>query len=142
MGNRIIGSTVPESGSAGTVHSGNVRIGGRSFRGRFGDLRDPFGPAIRLGVFEDRSHISSSISDRRALIGAILGAFLVLALLSSIVVVRALQRQVDKFLDAARRLARGDFSRPVPVEGADEFAALGNEFNNMSEQLATKIEAP
>ncbi len=44
-----------------------------------------------------------------------------------------------KFLAAARRLARGDFSRPVPIEGGDEFAALGREFNMMSEQLASKI---
>ena len=47
---------------------------------------------------------------------------------------------MNKFLEAAQRLAQGDFSRPVPVEGGDEFAALGREFNAMSEQLASKIE--
>jgi diguanylate cyclase (GGDEF)-like protein len=47
---------------------------------------------------------------------------------------------VNKFLEAARRLAHGDFTRPVPVEGGDEFAALGREFNAMSEQLASKID--
>jgi diguanylate cyclase (GGDEF)-like protein len=63
-----------------------------------------------------------------------------LALLSSIVVVRALQSQIEQFLEAARRLARGDFSHPVPVEGGDEFAELGREFNAMSSQLAGKID--
>ena len=56
------------------------------------------------------------------------------------VVSRALTSQIDTFLVAARRLARGDFRQPVPVEGHDEFAQLGREFNSMSEQLASKIE--
>ena len=73
--------------------------------------------------------IQAAVDDSRVLIGAILAAFLLLALLSSVVVVRALQRQIEQFLAAARRLAAGDFSRPVPVEGGDEFAALGTEFN-------------
>ena len=53
---------------------------------------------------------------------------------------RALTTQIDTFLVAARRLARGDFRKPVPVQGHDEFAQLGREFNSMSEQLASKIE--
>jgi diguanylate cyclase (GGDEF)-like protein len=57
-----------------------------------------------------------------------------------VIVSRALTHQIDKFLVAARRLARGDFRQPVPVEGGDEFAQLAREFNSMSEQLASKIE--
>src|SRR4051794_5205093 len=136
---RIVGSTLSESPAAG-VKSGDVGIAGHDYRGRFVPLHDPVGPPVQVGVFEDRGKLTSAIADRRLLIAAILGAFLLLALLSSIVVVRALQRQVEKFLDAARRLARGDFSRPVPVEGGDEFAALGREFNAMSQQLASKIQ--
>lgn len=139
VGDRIVGSTLSERGR-GAIQSGDVKVAGGEYRGRFAALGDPFGPPTRVGVFENRARVTSSISDRRLVIGAILGAFLLLALLSSIVVVRALQRQVAKFLDAARRLARGDFSRPVPVEGNDEFAALAGEFNAMSGQLAVKIE--
>jgi diguanylate cyclase (GGDEF)-like protein len=95
---------------------------------------------VHVGVFEEGSNLREAIDDRRLLIGLILGAFLLLALLSSVVVVRALQGQIEQFLEAARRLARGDFSEPVPVEGGDEFAALGTEFNAMSGQLASKIE--
>jgi diguanylate cyclase (GGDEF)-like protein len=139
VGGRLLASTLAESGQI-EVESGNVEIAGHEYRGRFGALSDVVGPRAEVGVFQNRDALADSISDRRLLIGAILGAFLLLALLSSIVVVRALQRQVNKFLEAARRLARGDFSRPVPVEGGDEFAALGREFNAMSEQLASKIE--
>jgi diguanylate cyclase (GGDEF)-like protein len=139
LGNRVAASTLPEGGAV-AVRSGDARIGGRDYRGRFAHVGDPFEPSLRIGVFEDRTRLASSIADRRLLIGAILGAFLLLALLSSAVVVRALQRQVATFLEAARRLAHGDFSRPVPIEGGDEFAQLGREFNAMSGQLAVKIE--
>jgi diguanylate cyclase (GGDEF)-like protein len=139
MSGRLLASTLGESGPA-ELRSGNVEIDGREYRGRFGALSDAVGQKAQVGVFQSRDTLAASIADRRLLIGAILAAFLLLALLSSIVVVRALQRQVYKFLEAARRLARGDFSRPVPVEGGDEFAELGREFNAMSEQLASKIE--
>ncbi|MEA2437252.1 MAG: hypothetical protein QOF65_1808, partial [Thermoleophilaceae bacterium] len=137
---RLVGSTLAETQRPVTAHSGDTKIAGRQYRGRFAPLSDVVGPPMSVGVFENRDALAGSIDDRRLLIGAILAAFLLLALLSSIVVVRALQRQVNKFLEAARRLAHGDFSRPVPVEGGDEFAALGREFNAMSEQLASKIE--
>jgi diguanylate cyclase (GGDEF)-like protein len=139
-GDRLLASTLEEGAAPAPVRSGDVKIAGSEYRGRFGSLSDPAGPRLQVGVFQNRDELESSISQRRVLIGLILGAFLLLALLSSVVVVRALQGQVNKFLEAARRLARGDFSRPVPVEGGDEFAALGREFNAMSQQLASKIE--
>ena len=136
---RELATTLPAQGPP-EARSGDVTIGGTDYRGRFGSLADPVPPRVQVGVFRDREALASSISERRLLIASILGAFLLLALLSSVVVVRALQRQVRKFLEAAQRLARGDFSRRVPIEGGDEFAALGREFNAMSEQLAAKIE--
>src|SRR4051794_255230 len=138
-GTRLLASTLGESGTV-EPKSGNTEIAGGDYRGRFGELSDAVGPPLAVGVFQNRSGLGNSISDRRLLIGAILATFLLLALLSSVVVVRALQRQVNKFLEAARRLAHGDFTHAVPVEGSDEFAALGREFNAMSEQLASKIE--
>src|SRR5205823_5656473 len=136
---RILASTLDESGPA-QARSGDVTIAGRKYRGRFTTLAQAAGPPVAVGVFEEGSSIAGAVRDRRLLIGAILVAFLLLALLSSVVVVRALQGQIEQFLQAARRLARGDFSEPVPVEGADEFAALGTEFNAMSGQLASKID--
>ncbi|MEA2389486.1 MAG: hypothetical protein QOG41_2259 [Thermoleophilaceae bacterium] len=136
---RLLASTLPESGRVKPT-SGETTIDGRDYRGRFARLNQAAGPPVEVGVFEEGADISSAIDDRRLLIGAILAAFLLLALLSSIVVVRALQGQIQKFLEAARRLAHGDFSEPVPVEGGDEFAALGTEFNAMSRQLASNID--
>ena len=138
-GGRVLASSLPEVGTA-RAKSGDVRIAGHKYRGRFATLSQAAGPPTKVGVFEEGSNLASAIHDRWLLIGAILVAFLVLALLSSLVVVRALQGQIEQFLEAARRLARGDFTEPVPVEGADEFAALGTEFNAMSGQLASKID--
>src|SRR4051794_22446205 len=138
-GTRLLASTLGETGTI-EPKSGNTEIAGEDYRGRFGELSDAVGTPLAVGVFENRNGLGHSIRERRLLIGAILATFLLLALLSSIVVVRALQRQVNKFLEAARRLAHGDFTHAVPVEGNDEFAALGREFNAMSEQLASKIE--
>jgi diguanylate cyclase (GGDEF)-like protein len=138
-GGRLVASTLGEHGTI-TPTSGDATIAGQKYRGRFAALAQAVGPPVHVGVFEEGSALRSAIRDRRLVIGAILVAFLVLALLSSIVVVRALQGQIQQFLQAARRLAHGDFSEPVPVDGADEFAALGTEFNAMSGQLASKID--
>ena len=69
-----------------------------------------------------------------------IAAFLLLAFAFSVLAARELQSQLGRFLQAARRLGGGDFSSPVPIEGHDEFAALGEEFNKMSSQLATRLE--
>ena len=139
IGGRLLASTLGEQGTIATK-SGDTKIQGRRYRGRFATLAQAAGPPVRVGVFEDTSDLRGTIRDQWLLIVAILAVFFVLALLSSRVVARALQGQIEQFLHAARRLAHGDFSEPVPVEGADEFAALGTEFNAMSAQLATKIE--
>jgi diguanylate cyclase (GGDEF)-like protein len=138
-GNRLLASTIPDRGPP-RLRSGEVKIAGQTYRGRFGSIDEPVGQPLRIGVFVPGGDIQSAVHSSRVLIGAVLTAFLLLALLSSVVVVRALQKQIDQFLRAARRLAAGDFSRPVPIEGGDEFAALGTEFNRMSQQLASKID--
>jgi diguanylate cyclase (GGDEF)-like protein len=76
----------------------------------------------------------------RITIGAILVAFLLLALACAVLVSRSLQQQLAGFLDAARKLAGGDFSAQVTTVGADEFAGLGEEFNKMARELKRRIE--
>jgi diguanylate cyclase (GGDEF)-like protein len=141
VADRLAASTLHEpSGRPAKLESGDTKIADRQYRGRVADLRQVVGPPTEIGVFEERADIESAVRSSRLLIGAILAAFFLLALASSRVVVSALQGQVEQFLRAARRLAHGDFSEPVPVEGADEFAALGVEFNAMSRQLRSKID--
>ncbi len=135
-----LASTLAEAGASRPPQSGKVEVGGRSYRARFTQVREQVGPPLSIGVLTRSEGIASSISRSRALIGIILFGCLGLALVLSVFIVRALQAQIDQFLSAARRLAKGDFSQPVPIHGKDEFAALGVEFNNMSQELANKIE--
>jgi diguanylate cyclase (GGDEF)-like protein len=117
----------------------NFEIAGTEYRGRVDRVHEPVGPPVEIAVFREAGGVDKAISDSRLLIAVILAAVLLAALGFSALVVRALQNQIGKFLEAAKRLARGDFEHPVPTSGRDEFAALGREFNSMSEQLAVKI---
>jgi diguanylate cyclase (GGDEF)-like protein len=106
-------------------------------RSRFQQVQSAPLPPVSIGVYDPVDN--GSVSASRALIGGILLVFLLLALASSVLVVRALQGQVSEFLKAARRLGKGDFSNPVPVHGSDEFADLGREFNTMAAELEQHI---
>jgi diguanylate cyclase (GGDEF)-like protein len=119
---------------SGTKLASSGRPAGRN---RFQQVQNAPLPPVSVGIHDEVD--SEAVSSSRALIGGILLAFLVLALASSLFVVRALQGQVDAFLAAAQRLGQGDFSNPVPVHGNDEFANLGREFNKMSGELEAHI---
>jgi diguanylate cyclase (GGDEF)-like protein len=128
----------PERGPAD--QSRNFKLRGKEFRGRLTRIPGRLRPPTEIAVYREAKSVDDAISNSRLLIGGILLAFLAAALLvSSVVVVRALQGQIGQFLSAARGLARGKFEHPVPTEGRDEFAELGREFNSMSQQLEQKI---
>ena len=137
-GDRVLATTI-EGARDVDAESGDVTVNGQEYRARVQDVGEAAGPPTVLHVLQDSSEMSSAIDRSRLLIGGLLVAFLVLSLASSVFVVRALQAQIDNFLQAARRLGGGDFGERVPVEGNDEFAALGQEFNTMAGQLETHI---
>jgi diguanylate cyclase (GGDEF)-like protein len=120
--------------SAGSTLASTGQSSGRK---RFQQVQAAPLPAVSVGVFDDVD--GGAVNSSRALIGGILLAFLILALASSLFVIRALQGQIGDFLAAAQRLGQGDFSNPVPVHGSDEFANLGREFNKMSGELEAHI---
>jgi diguanylate cyclase (GGDEF)-like protein len=95
---------------------------------------------VRVTLLTDVSIVSSSVGTSRLVAAAFIAGFLLLAFGFSILASRALEGQLSRFLQAARRLGTGDFTAPVPIEGRDEFAELGIEFNSMSSQLARRLE--
>ena len=97
-------------------------------------------PGVDVTVLSSMSAATGSVTDSRVIAAAFIAAFLVLAFWFSVLASRGLQGQISRFLQAARRLAGGDFSSPVQIQGNDEFAALGEEFNNMSSQLEHRLE--
>jgi diguanylate cyclase (GGDEF)-like protein len=141
QGSQTIGSTlgpgvaVPPLPRHGTVTVAGV--GYRSVSQSFSGF-DPSG--VHVTVLSALSATTVSTGTSRIEAAAFIVAFLVLAFLFSVLASRALQGQLSRFLQAARRLASGDFSDPVPIEGKDEFAELGQEFNSMSGQLSRRLD--
>lgn len=125
-------TTLPRQGSV-SIGSADYRVVTQTFPG--------FGRgAITVTVLSNVAATSSSVQTSRILAAAFIAGFLVLAFAFSMLAAREIQGQVTRFLDAARKLGGGDFSSRIPVEGRDEFAALGHEFNNMSSQLARRLD--
>jgi diguanylate cyclase (GGDEF)-like protein len=125
-------STVPLSGS--------VSVAGTSFRAATQTLLGFGGSPVTVTVLSSVAASAGSVTGSRVLAIAFVIAFLLLAFSFSVLASRGLQGQVRRFLHAARRLGSGDFSSPIQVAGHDEFAALGQEFNNMSSQLEHRLE--
>ena len=95
---------------------------------------------VTVTVLSALSATATSLGGSRAVAVLLIVAFLVLAFGFSLLASRALQGRLRGFLEAARRLGSGDFSSPIRVEGHDEFAALGVEFNSMSSELSRRLD--
>jgi two-component system, OmpR family, sensor kinase len=63
------------------------------------------------------------------------GIALLLALIAGYLVARALAQRVRRLELAAKQVAAGDFSRPIPVDSNDELGRLAIAFNEMQQQL-------
>jgi diguanylate cyclase (GGDEF)-like protein len=94
---------------------------------------------VAVSILSNAQASGGSVGADRLLAGIFIAGFLILAFFFSLLSSRALHGQLGRFLDAARRLAGGDFSSSVPTSGRDEFALLGEEFNNMSRQLERRL---
>jgi diguanylate cyclase (GGDEF)-like protein len=139
-GSRTLASSLPSAGGIPDVAGGStVSLDRSAYRGvteRF----QGFGTSTVTVIVLSSLSATASATGSRVLAAAFIVGFLVLAFWFSVLASRGLQRQVSRFLQAARRLGGGDFSSPIQIEGRDEFAALAEEFNNMSSQLARRLE--
>jgi diguanylate cyclase (GGDEF)-like protein len=141
-GDRTLGATLrgvpaePLPLPVGEVDVGDTEYRVASFadRGAFGN------GTTRVSLFAGQEETDEAIGQARLLAAALLAGFFILAFTFAAVVSRSLQSRIAAFLEAARRLGRGDFSSEVPIEGHDEFAALGVEFNSMARQLEGRLE--
>jgi diguanylate cyclase (GGDEF)-like protein len=122
------------------THQGAVAVAGRDYKATSSTVTGFQGRAETVSILSPKARVSSAIRRSRLIAGGILAGFLLLAVAFAAIVSRSLQRQIDAFLKAARRLGGGDFSAQVPTSGRDEFAALGEEFNKMSRQLDERLE--
>jgi diguanylate cyclase (GGDEF)-like protein len=140
-GSRTLASSLPQTlRLPASPVNGNVKLGNSTYRALTQNFSGFGSSRISVVVLSSLAATGASVAGSRALAAALVAAFLVLAFWFAALASRGLQRQVSRFLQAARRLGAGDFSSPIPIEGGDEFAALGEEFNKMSSQLAHRLE--
>jgi diguanylate cyclase (GGDEF)-like protein len=119
---------------------GEIEVADKRYDAASFNVTGFLGARDRVAVLAPKAKESSAVRNGRLLAGGILAGFFVLAFTFALLVSRSLQRQIDSFLQAARRLGSGDFTVEVPTSGHDEFAALGEEFNKMSRQLEERLE--
>jgi diguanylate cyclase (GGDEF)-like protein len=135
-----LASTLPGAADrALPVSRGSVTIGSNTFDVLTQHFSGFDHAQIAVSVLSNLAATGGSVGADRVLAAVFIAGFLILAFFFSLLASRALHGQLSQFLGAARRLAGGDFSEPVPTAGSDEFALLGQEFNNMSEQLERRL---
>lgn len=140
QGPHTLASTLPGVAGRRLPGPGTLNISGTDYRAittlHLGIGAKP----VHVTVLLNLTKTESSVQSDQVLAAAFIALFVLFAFGFSILASRALQGQLGRFLEAARRLGSGDFSAPVPTEGHDEFAALGTEFNNMSTQLERRLD--
>jgi methyl-accepting chemotaxis protein len=135
---RTLASTSRAAARLTLPRQGSVTVRGAEYPTVTQRSRGFGGPVA--SVLSSVAATASSVTASRWIAIAFILGFVVLAFAFSVVASRALAGQLGRFLHATRRLGTGDFSSPIPIEGRDEFAALGEEFNRMSDQLAHRID--
>jgi diguanylate cyclase (GGDEF)-like protein len=139
-GNRLLASTLSSARDAALPIKGEIDLGDTAYRVRALTAPADFpGQKITVHTLGVPLVNADDVRAGRIFIGSILFGFLLLALACAVLVSRSLQQQLQGFLDAARRLAGGDFSAKVTTVGRDEFAGLGDEFNKMSGELERRL---
>jgi diguanylate cyclase (GGDEF)-like protein len=140
QGGQTLSSTLPGTHNRALPRSGTVKIGAATYQavslGFSGFGTSP----IEVTVLSDQAATGGSVATDRLVAALFILAFFVLAVCFTMLASRALQAQLSRFLEAARRLGSGDFSSPIQTHGHDEFAALGDEFNKMSVQLSNRLD--
>jgi diguanylate cyclase (GGDEF)-like protein len=141
-GRRLLASTLPavDVRKLPLVDGEQITVDGREYRVvSFNDPQPFTGQRLHVATLAMITGTPDKIRRGRLTAAAILLGFFLIAIACAVLVSRTLQQQIAGFLAAARRLAAGDFSAKVPTVGHDEFAALGEEFNKMSNELEERL---
>ncbi|MGZ6260261.1 MAG: diguanylate cyclase [Candidatus Limnocylindrales bacterium] len=139
-GATTLASTLPAAAGRTLPHQrGSVTIGSTAYDVLTVTFAGFDQSQVAVSILSNAQASGGSVSTDRLMAALLIAGVLILAFFFSVLSSRALHGQVGQLLDAARRLAGGDFSSPVPTSGRDEFALLGEEFNNMSRQLERRL---
>ncbi|HEV8356574.1 MAG TPA: protein kinase [Gemmatimonadales bacterium] len=122
-----------------TVTQIRLAAGGERWVGSVGALRTAGGYPVAgfVGLQSQSRELAPYVRLQRAITVA-LGGDLLLALLSTAVIVRRITRPVVQLAAATRRVIEGDYSAAIEVDSPDEIGELGRAFRRMQEELREK----
>jgi signal transduction histidine kinase/DNA-binding NarL/FixJ family response regulator/HPt (histidine-containing phosphotransfer) domain-containing protein len=94
-------------------------------------------PSLGLGMVAkvDRSEILAGVDRLRRLGVWAMALSLTSAVLASIFIARGIAAPMSDLEEAIRALSRGDFSRPVKIQGSREMISLAASFNDMAVEI-------
>ncbi len=100
-----------------------------------------FGSEMVFGVIamQDESKALASVGEMRQKTWMISLMFALIALIVGSIFARQLTAPLLKLVNAAQKIAAGDFSARVETKNITEIGTLGESFNSMSENLETHI---
>jgi diguanylate cyclase (GGDEF)-like protein len=140
-GTMIVSSSPPVYGFA-TLRPGvaqSVSIGGVRYRALGAGTLDDF-KATRLAVLSPQRPIDAAANATRDRLLVFMLAVLVIVGFVAYFEGRSIVRTLSGLVQATHGIARGRLTERVPVRGRDEFAQLGNAFNEMADQLQTRLD--
>jgi diguanylate cyclase (GGDEF)-like protein len=116
-----------------------VKLSGTNYRALAATpLTEP--PGVSFVVLSPQSAAESAASaTQRRLLFALLASLVLIALVAYILS-RSVVGRLRDLADAATAIAGGHLAQRVPVQGRDEFAALGRSFNDMAHELETRVD--
>jgi diguanylate cyclase (GGDEF)-like protein len=121
-----------------------VEVGGVAYRGLGTDLltgEESAGtPPVALVVLTTKASIDAAASGLRSRFLLFAVAAMIAVAILAYTLGRTIVRSLRELADAAGAVAKGRFERRVPVRGRDEFASLGEAFNDMAAQLEERLE--
>lgn len=125
--------------AAPTGRAAVVKLVGTNYRAL---AATPFAepPGVSLVVLSPQSAAESAASaTQRRLLFALLVSLVLIALVAYILS-RSVVGRLRDLADAATAIAGGHLAQRVPVQGRDEFAALGRSFNDMASELEARVD--
>lgn len=100
------------------------------------NIEDAVAGAVAVKFSSDRADALAARTRNWALV-LTAASVVVMGVLMTVAVHLVVNRPIQRFLDAIRRVERGDQSASVRVDTADEFGLLANHFNGMMARLRT-----
>jgi len=118
---------------------GSTTVGGVGYRVLVANTADGFA-GERIAVLSPQSLIDTTNGSTRLRLLELLLTLLLVIAVASYLEGRAIVRTLQALVGAVNGIARGKLDERVPVKGRDELAQLGRAFNEMADQLETRLD--